>query len=78
LPVQQHELQGSTEVHSQCTQHQHTHHLQALQVKVVWKYHMLAHWDVCGGVPANYQLTEEDKQLCISKRDLESVLKAQR
>jgi acetyl-CoA carboxylase beta subunit len=40
--------------------------------KVVWKYHVPAHWDVCGGVPASYQLTEEDKQqLCISQHEFE-------
>jgi hypothetical protein len=42
---------------------------------MVWKYHVPAHWDVCGGVPASYQLTEEDKQqLCISQHEFEKVL----
>ena len=44
--------------------------------KVVWKYHMLSHCDVCSKLPANYQLDGDDEQqLCISSKEYEAVLK---
>jgi hypothetical protein len=38
--------------------------------KVVWRYHMLQHWDGCNEMPDNYQLDQNDRQvLCISKQE---------
>ena len=37
---------------------------------------MLAHWDVCTKMPANYQLDGDDEQqLCISRKEYAAVLK---